>query len=66
MNNILQGSKINNSNTLMDKDMSNSFQSLMIFNDNLRKNIKLSLSIYKKLNNFNHNYIHNFFNDKSF
>lgn len=50
---------------LLDEQAVSSFQSMIIFNDNLRKNIKLSLLIYKKLNNFEHNYIHNFFNDKS-
>ncbi len=48
-----------------DEQTTNSFQSFIIFNDNLRKNIKLSLLIYKKLNNFEHNYIHEFFTDKS-
>jgi hypothetical protein len=52
------------SKTLLDEQTVNSFQSMIIFNDNLRKNIKLSLLIYKKLNNFEHNYIHKFFNDK--
>jgi hypothetical protein len=50
---------------LLDEQAVSSFQSMIIFNDNLRKNIKLSLLIYKKLNNFEHNYIHKFFNDKS-
>ena len=52
-------------NSLLDEQSVNSFQSMIVFNDNLRKNIKLSLLIYKKLNNFEHNYIHKFFNDKS-
>ena len=52
------------SKSLLDEQTVNSFQSMIIFNDNLRKNIKLSLLIYKKLNNFEHNYIHKFFNDK--
>lgn len=57
--------KKSNSNTVFDEQSTNSFQSIIIFNDNLRKNIKLSLLIYKKLNNFEHNYIHTFFHDKS-
>lgn len=57
--------KPNTNNFLMDEQAVNSFQSLIIFNDNLRKHIKLSLSIYKKLNNFEHNYIHTLLNDKS-
>jgi hypothetical protein len=52
-------------NFLLDEQSANSFQSLIIFNDNLRKHIKLSLSIYKKLNNFEHNYIHTLLNDKN-
>jgi|LakMenEpi03Aug12_release.lakeMendotaPanAssembly.Ray.scaffolds.fasta_scaffold631001_2 hypothetical protein len=50
---------------LLDKQASDSFQSMYIFNDNLRKNIRLSLAIYKKINNFEHNYIHKIFNDKT-
>jgi len=38
--------------------------SLIDFNNNLRKNIILSLQIYKKINNFNHKYIHTLNNDK--
>jgi hypothetical protein len=54
-----------NNNYAMDEQTINSFQQMIIFNDNLRKNIKLSLLIYKKINNFDHNYIHELFNDKS-
>jgi hypothetical protein len=57
--------KVSATNPVYDEEITKSFQSLIIFNDNLRKNIKLSLLIYKKLNNFEHNYIHDFFNDKS-
>ena len=68
-NSQITNSKTQNShknNPLLDDQSVNSFQSMIIFNDNLRKNIKLSLLIYKKLNNFEHNYIHKFFdNDKS-
>ena len=49
---------------LLDEEAVKSFQSIFVFNDNLRRHIKLSLVIYKKLNNFEHNYIHKFFNDK--
>ena len=52
-------------NPIFDEENTKSFQSLIIFNDNLRNNIKLSLLIYKKLNNFEHNYIHEIFNDKN-
>ena len=64
MNNLSQ-IKPTTDNFLLDEQSVNSFQSLIIFNDNLRKHIKLSLSIYKKLNNFEHNYIHTILNDKS-
>jgi hypothetical protein len=56
---------INPNKPLLDEQAVNSFQSMIILNDNLRKNIKLSLIIYKKLNNFEHNYIRNILNDKS-
>ncbi len=36
----------------------NSLDTLLMINHNLRTNIRLSLSIYKKLNNFDHKYIH--------
>jgi hypothetical protein len=36
----------------------NSLDTLLMVNHNLRTNIRLSLSIYKKLNNFDHKYIH--------
>lgn len=38
---------------------------LILINSNLRNNIKLSLSIYKKLNNFEHYYIHELFDKKT-
>ncbi len=39
--------------------------SLLMINKNLRDNIKLSLSIYKQLNNFDHKYINELFNKKT-
>ena len=39
--------------------------SLPFINDNLRSNITLSIELYKKLNNFDYNYIHNYFNEIS-
>jgi len=63
--NLLYMDKKSTNTPIFDEQATNSFQSMIIFNDNLRKNIKLSLLIYKKLNNFEHNYIHEFFTDKS-
>ena len=40
-------------------------ENLILVNDNLRSNIELSLAIFKKLNNFEHNYIHNFINESN-
>ena len=40
-------------------------ESLPMLNNDIRRNIKLSIAIFKKLNNFEHNYIHDFFNDKT-
>lgn len=59
----IQDNNLLDKNKLLDENEIKSFQSLLIFNDNLRKHIKLSLSIYKKLNNFDHKYIHQFFNE---
>lgn len=39
-------------------------ETLINVNNNLRANIKLGLAIYKKLNNFDHNYIHELFNQE--
>ena len=60
-----QSNQSNQSNLKeLNEDEIKSFQSMIIFNDNLRKNIKLSLVIYKKLNNFEHKYIHQVLNDE--
>lgn len=48
-----------------DKNNINNLESFIVLNENLRTHIKLGLSIYKKLNNFNHNYIHDIFIQKS-
>jgi hypothetical protein len=50
----------------LNEETTKSLESMYIFNDNLRKNIELSLLIYKKLNNFNYNYIHSIFDDDNF
>jgi hypothetical protein len=39
--------------------------SLPFINDNIRANIKLSIEIYKKINNFDINYIHSTIESKS-
>ncbi len=44
---------------------SNESDALLVVNNNLRNNILLSLSIYKKLNNFDHKYINELFNKKT-
>jgi len=64
--NIIKPVNLNNQSNLkeLNEDEIKSFQSMIIFNDNLRKNIKLSLVIYKKLNNFEHKYIHQVLNDE--
>ena len=36
-----------------------SFESIILINNNIRADLLLSLAIYKKLNNFKHNYINN-------
>ncbi len=43
---------------MSNPDDINTLETLISINQNLRTNIRLSLSIYKKLNNFDHKYIH--------
>jgi hypothetical protein len=57
----LQTSMINNDQTSNAEPM----MDIININTNLRTNIKLSLAILKKLNNFDHNYIHELFNTKT-
>lgn len=40
-------------------------KSFPLINDNIRANILLSIEIYKKINNFDSKYIHEFINSKS-
>ena len=40
-------------------------KNMILINDNIRKDIYLSLTIFSQINNFQHNYINNLFNDKS-
>lgn len=51
----------NNSNSNPDIEP---IETLIDVNNNLRANIKLGLAIYKKLNNFDHNYIHELFHQE--
>lgn len=53
----------NNSSDIVNHD--DSLETMLVANYNLRANIKLSLLIYKGLNNFEHEYIHHLINDKS-
>lgn len=45
-------------------ELNNMINSLPLINDNIRENINLSIEIYKKLNNFDHKYIHKIINEK--
>lgn len=47
-----------------ENELNNIISSLPLINDNIRTNINLSIEIYKKLNNFDHKYIHNIINEK--
>ena len=40
-------------------------KNMILINDNIRKDIYLSLTIFSQINNFQHNYINNLFNDKT-
>jgi hypothetical protein len=53
-----------NSQYVQNNDM-NVIDTIVQLNNTLRTNIKLSLAIYKKLNNFEHNYIHELYGQKS-
>jgi len=66
-NNINSKNKTETTNNINENenenmnDNINKIETILLINDNIRKNIKLSLAIFKKLNNFDHNYIHEFF-----
>ncbi len=47
-----------------EKDL-NTLKTMVEINNSLRSNIKLSLAIYNKLNNFPHNYIHELYGQNS-
>ena len=47
------------------EQMDNMIRTLPYMNDNIRANIKLGIEIYKQLNNFDRNYIHEVINEKS-
>ena len=46
-------------------EMNMMLNSFPIINENIRANIQLSVEIYKKINNFEINYIHNIINEKT-
>jgi len=48
-----------------DEQINNMIRTLPFMNDNIRTNIKLGIEIYKQLNNFDRNYIHEVINEKS-
>lgn len=47
------------------EQIDNMIRTLPYMNDNIRANIKLGIEIYKQLNNFDRNYIHEVINEKS-
>ena len=49
----------------INEQMDIMIKSLPIINDNIRSNILLDIEIYKKLNNFDRNYIHIIINENS-
>lgn len=63
---ISEESKKKSTNIDVEKEneLNNIISSLPLINDNIRININLSIEIYKKLNNFDHKYIHNIINEK--
>ena len=56
-------SNLNNESKEIDIEMM--LNSFPIINDNLRANIKLSVEIYKKINNFDINYVHDVINNNN-
>ena len=52
--------KINSKSNFNMENEIDPIDTLLMVNETLRTNIKLSLAIYKKLNNFYHNHIHGF------
>jgi hypothetical protein len=57
--------KLVQNNSTQDIDELNMMLNLFpIINDNIRSNIQLSVDIYKKINNFDINYVHNCINEK--
>jgi ribosomal protein S13 len=45
--------------------MDDMIRTLPFMNDNIRSNIKLGIEIYKKIKNFDRNYIHSIINENS-
>lgn len=58
---VSTGEQIDVNKTNSDVDP---METLINVNNSLRANIRLGLAIYKKLNNFDHNYIHELFNEE--
>ena len=56
---------INSANSDNQANMEMISNSLPFINDNIRANIKFSIEIYKKINNFDFNYIHSIIESKS-
>ena len=54
-----------NTNTNTNTEMDTMINSLPYINDNIRSNINFSVEIYKKIKNFDYNYIHSIINEKS-
>jgi hypothetical protein len=59
----IQNPNIQNSKS---KELEIMLNSLPFINENIRSNISLSIEIYKKLNNFDYNYIHEIINEISY
>lgn len=57
--------QLENNKQIQLEDLEKMISSLPLINSNIRSNIQFSLEIYKKLNNFERNYIHSILNEKS-
>lgn len=65
MREIIENNLPKKESELDTKEIDLMLNSFPLINDNIRANIQLSIEIYKKINNFDVNYIHEVINEKS-
>ncbi len=65
MRDIIENNSSNNEIQQDEKEIDLMLNSFPIINDNIRANIQLSIEIYKKINNFDINYLHEIISEKT-